>query len=132
VNLTWVYLSFWQLKHLEFIPFDWSLICSWDFVYSQSHHPWLSRQARFDVHAYYTSQHLSNYDLCNNHVTHINLSILVSLNSITKSFTKTFLIINRGHKILKILIIVWHLHWKAECHLHNYSPHSPSFISMFR
>jgi hypothetical protein len=48
----------------------------------------------------------SKYALCNNHVTPINLSLLVRLNSITRSFTKIFLIINRGHKILRILIIV--------------------------
>jgi hypothetical protein len=90
--------SIWSISHL----FMW-------FFYSQSHHPWLSRHARFDVYA-----------LCNNHVTPINLSLLVSLNSIIRSFTKIFLIINWGHKILIILIIVWHLYWEAECHLHNY------------
>jgi hypothetical protein len=62
----------------------------------------------------------SKYVLCNSHVTPINLSLLVSLNSIIRSFTKIFLIINWWHKILKILIIVWHLYWEAECHLHNY------------
>jgi hypothetical protein len=36
--------SIWSISHLFM-----------GFFYSQSHHPWLSRQARFDVHAYCTS-----------------------------------------------------------------------------
>jgi hypothetical protein len=39
--------SIWSISHLLM-----------GFSYSQSHHPWLSRHARFDMHAYCTSQHL--------------------------------------------------------------------------
>jgi hypothetical protein len=120
VNLTWTYLSFWQLKHLELIPFDQTLTCSWDF--SIPNLITLDSQVMLDLMCMHTIllNIFSKYALCNNHVTLINLSLLVSLNSITRSFTKIFLIINWGHKILKILIIVWHLYWEAECHLHNY------------
>jgi hypothetical protein len=77
----------------------------------------------------------SKYALCNNYVTPINLSLIVSLNSIIRRFTKIFLIINWEHKILRILIIVWHLLWEPDCHLHNYLIISvivllaPSFVS---
>jgi hypothetical protein len=120
VNLTWTYLNFWQLKHLELIPFDQTLTCSWDF--SIPNLITLDSQVMLDLMCMHTILFniFSKYALCNNHVTLINLSLLVSLNSITRSFTKIFLIINWGHKILKILIIVWHLYWEAECHLHNY------------
>jgi hypothetical protein len=120
VNLTWAYLSFRQLKQLEFIPFDRFLTCSWDF--SIPNPITLDSQNKPDLMCMYTIllNIFSKYVLCNNHVTPINLSLLVSLNSITRSFTKIFLIINRGHRILRVLIIVWHLYWEAECHLHNY------------
>jgi hypothetical protein len=120
VNLIWAYLSFWQLKYLELIPFDWSLTCSWFF--SILNLITLDPQDRLDLMCMHTKllNILSKYVLCNNHVTPINLSLLVSLNSIIRSFTKIFLTINWGHKILKILIIVWHLYWEAKCHLHNY------------
>jgi hypothetical protein len=119
VNLTWVYLSFRQLKHLEFISFDRFLTCSWDF---SIHNPITLDSQNRPLMCMYTIllNIFSKYALCNNHVTPINLSLLVSLNSITRSFTKIFLIINWGHKILRILIIIWHLYWEAECHLHNY------------
>jgi hypothetical protein len=120
VNLTWTYLSFWQLKHLELILIDRSLTCSWDF--SILNLITLDSQDNPDLMCMH-SIHLnifSKYVLCNNHVTPINLSLLVSLNSITMSFTKIFFIINWEHKIYRILIIVWHLYWEAECHLHNY------------
>jgi hypothetical protein len=120
VNLTWAYLSFWQLKHLELILFDRSLTCSWDF--SIPNLITLDSQDMLDLMCIYTIliNIFSKYALCNNHVTPINLSLLVSLNSIIRSFTKIFLTINWVHNILKIMIIVWHLHWEAECHLHNY------------
>jgi hypothetical protein len=120
VSLTWAYLSFWQLKHLKLIPFDRSLTCAWDF--SIPNLITLDSQDRLDLMCMHTILFniFSKYALCNNHVTPINLSLLVRLNSITRTFTKIFLIINWGHKILKILIIVWHLYWEAECHLHNY------------
>jgi hypothetical protein len=120
VNLTWAYLSFWQLKHLEIITFDRPLTCSWDF--SIPNLITLDSQDMLYLMCMRTIllNIFSKYALCNNHVTPINLSLLVSLNSITRSFTKIFLTINRGHKISKILIIVWHLYWEAECHLHNY------------
>jgi hypothetical protein len=120
VNLTWTYLSFWQLKHLELILIDRSLTYSWDF--SILNLITLDSQDNPDLMCMH-SIHLnifSKYVLCNNHVTPINLSLLVSLNSITMSFTKIFFIINWEHKIYRILIIVWHLYWEAECHLHNY------------
>jgi hypothetical protein len=120
VNLTWAYLSFRQLKHLEPIPFDRFLTCSWDF--SIPNPITLDSQDKPNLMCMYTIllNTFSMYALCNNHVTPINLSLLVSLNSITRSFTKIFLTINWGHKILKILIIVWHLYCEAKCHLHNY------------
>jgi hypothetical protein len=120
MNLTWTYLNFWQLKHLELTPFDRSLTCLWDFFMPNL--ITLDPQDRPDLicmHAILPNI-FSKYALCNNHVTPINLSLLVSLNSITRSLTKIFLIINRGHKIIRILIIVWHIYWEAECHLHNY------------
>jgi hypothetical protein len=117
VNLTWAYLSFWQLKHLKLIPFDRSLICSWDF--SIPNLIILDSQDILDLMYIHTIvlNIFSKYALCNNHITLINLSLLVSLNSITRSFNKIFIIINWEHKIL---IIVWHLYWEVECHLHNY------------
>jgi hypothetical protein len=120
VNLTWAYLNFWQLKHLELIPFDRSLTCSWDF--SILNLITLDSQDMPNLMCMHTIllNIFSKYTLWNNHVTPINLSLLVSLNSITRSFTKIFLMINWGHKIFRILILVWHLYWKAECHLHNY------------
>jgi hypothetical protein len=120
VNLIWAYLSFRQLKHLEFIPFDRFLSCSWDF--SIPNLITLDSRDRSDLMCKHTVllNIFSKYALCNNHVTPINLSLIVSLNSITRSFTKIFLIINWGHKILRILIIIWHFYWEVECHLHNY------------
>jgi hypothetical protein len=120
MNLTWAYLSFRQLKHLKLIPFDRSITCSWNFSI-----PNLITLKSQDI-PNLMCMHIillnifSKYALCNNHIIPINLSLLVRLNSITRSFTKIFLIINWGHKILRILIIVWHLYWEAECHLHNY------------
>jgi hypothetical protein len=106
-----------QLKHLKLILFDRSLTCSWDF--SIPNLITLDSQDMPDLMCMHTIllNIFSKYALCNNHVTPINLSLLVSLNSITMSFTKIFLIINWRHKIL---IIVWHLYWEAEWHLHNY------------
>jgi hypothetical protein len=120
VNLTWAYLNFWQLKHLKLIPFDRSLTYSCDF--SIPNIITLDSQDMPDLMCMHTILFniFSKYALCNNHVTLINLSLLVTINFITRSFTKIFLIINWGHKILRILIIVWHLYWEAECHLHNY------------
>jgi hypothetical protein len=120
VNLTWAYLSFWQMKHLKLIPFNQSVTCLWDF--STLNLITLDSQDKLDLMCMHTIllNIFFKYALCNNHVTPINLSLLVSLNSITRSFTKLFLIINHGHKIIKILIIVWHLYWEVECHLHNY------------
>jgi hypothetical protein len=120
VNLTWAYLNFWQLKHLKLIPFDRSLTYSCDF--SIPYIITLDSQDMPDLMCMHTILFniFSKYALCNNHVTLINLSLLVTINFITRSFTKIFLIINWGHKILRILIIVWHLYWEAECHLHNY------------
>jgi hypothetical protein len=117
VNLTWAYLSFWQLNHLELISFDRSLTCSWDF--SISNLITLDSQDMLDLMCMHIIllNIFSKYVLCNNHITPINLSLLVSLNSITRSFTNIFLIINWGDKIL---IIVWHLYWEAKCHIHNY------------
>jgi hypothetical protein len=135
VNLTWAYLSFRQLEHLELISFDRSLTCSCDFFIFNL--ITLDSQDKPDLMCMHTIllNIFSKYVLCNNHVTSINLSLLVSLTSITRSFTKIFLIINWGHKIPKILIIVWHLYWEAECNLHNYLiisvtvPLAPSFVS---
>jgi hypothetical protein len=120
VNLIWAYLSFRQLKHLEFIPFDRFLSYSCDF--SIPNLITLDSRDRTDLMFMHTVllNIFSKYSLCNNHVTPINLSLLVSLNSITRSFTKIFFIINWRHKILRILIIIWHFYWEAECHLHNY------------
>jgi hypothetical protein len=120
MNITWAYLSFWQLKHLKLIPLNQSLTCSWDF--SIPNLITLDSQDMPDLMCMHTILFniFSKYALCNNHATHINLSLLVSLNSITRSFTKIFLIINWVYKILRILIIVWHLYWEWECHLHNY------------
>jgi hypothetical protein len=58
----------------------------------------LDSQNRLDLMCMHTIllNIISEYALCNNHVIPINLSILVSFNSITRSFTKTFLIVNRG------------------------------------
>jgi hypothetical protein len=120
VNLTWAYLSFWQLKHLELILFDRSLTYSCDFsipnliTLDSQDMPYLMCMHTILLNIF------SKYALYNNHITPINLSLLVSLNSITRSFNKIFLIINWGHKILRIMIIVWYLYWEAECHLHNY------------
>jgi hypothetical protein len=120
MNLTWAYLSFRQLKHFELIPFDRSLTYSRDFSTLNLITP--DSQDMPDLMCIHTIllNIFSKYALCNNHVTLINLSLLVSLNSITRTFTKIFITINWGHKILKILIIVWHLYWEAKCHLHNY------------
>jgi hypothetical protein len=98
--------SIWSISHLFM-----------GFFYSQTHHPYT--QDKLDLirmHIIFLNI-FSKYALCNNHITLINLSLLVSLNSITRSFTKIFHTINWGHKIL---IIVWHLYWEVECHLHNY------------
>jgi hypothetical protein len=43
VNLNRAYLSFWQLKHMKLILFDWSLINSWDIKIPNTYHPWLLR-----------------------------------------------------------------------------------------
>jgi hypothetical protein len=71
-------LSFRHLKHLELIPFDRFLTCSWDF--SISNPITLDSQDRPDLMCMHTILFniFSKYDLCNNHVTPINLSLLVS------------------------------------------------------